>query len=76
MRKSKDVLNVEEAAQLLGVSPWTVREQARQGHLPGRKVGKEWRFSRHGLMIWLQDGVNNHFLEPPGHSGQDSASDW
>ena len=76
MRKSKDVLNVEEAAQLLGVSAWTVREQARQGHLPGRKVGKEWRFSRQGLMIWLQDGVRNDLLEPPASSGQDAAANW
>lgn len=59
----KDVLNVEEAAELLGVSPWTVREQARMGRLPGRKVGKEWRFSRAALLSWLagsqQDGQSS-----------------
>jgi excisionase family DNA binding protein len=76
MRKSKDVLNVEEAAELLGVSPWTVREQARQGHLPGRKVGKEWRFSRQGLMIWLQDGVKPDILAPPEATGHDTAANW
>ncbi|MDP8922274.1 MAG: helix-turn-helix domain-containing protein [Chloroflexota bacterium] len=52
----KDVLNVDQAAELLSVSPWTVREQARQGHLPGRKVGKEWRFSRVALLTWLAGG--------------------
>ena len=76
MRKSKDVLNVEEAAQLLGVSAWTVREQARQGHLPGRKVGKEWRFSRQGLMISLRDVVRNDLLEPPPSSAQDATANW
>jgi excisionase family DNA binding protein len=55
--EKKEVLDVEEAAQLLSVSPWTVREQARQGRLPGRKVGKEWRFSRQGLLQWLRVGA-------------------
>lgn len=54
--REKDVLNVDDAAELLSVSPWTVREQARQGHLPGRKVGKEWRFSRVALLTWLAGG--------------------
>lgn len=54
---NKDVLNVGEAAALLGVSQWTVREQARQGHVPGRKVGKEWRFSRAALLTWLAGDV-------------------
>lgn len=76
MRKSKDVLNVEEAAQLLGVSPWTVREQARLGHLPGRKVGKEWRFSRQGLMIWLEDGLRSDIMAHPGSAGRDTAANW
>lgn len=53
MIASKEVLDVEEAAQLLGVSPWTVREQAKRGSLPARKVGREWRFSRQALLGWL-----------------------
>lgn len=76
MRKSKDVLNVEEAAQLLGVSPWTVREQARQGNLPGRKVGKEWRFSRQGLMIWLEDGVRTDIPTSTAAADRDTAANW
>jgi len=51
---SKEVLNAEEAAELLGVSPWTVREEARAGKLPGRKVGREWRFSRTALLDYLR----------------------
>ena len=57
---AKEVLNVDEAAELLGVSPWTVREQARVGRLPGRKVGKEWRFSRQALLDWLSNGDAFH----------------
>jgi excisionase family DNA binding protein len=53
----KDVLNVGEAADLLSVSSWTIREQSRLGRLPGRKVGKEWRYSRQALLDWLRVGV-------------------
>ena len=55
--EKKEVLDGEEVADLLSVSPWTVREQARLGRLPGRKVGKEWRFSRQGLLEWLREGI-------------------
>jgi len=50
---TKDVLTVNDAAEFLGISPYTVRKQARQGLIPGRKVGKEWRFSRESLVEWL-----------------------
>lgn len=50
----KEVLGADEAARLLGVSPYTVRSLARTGAMPGRKVGKEWRFSRAKLLEWLE----------------------
>jgi len=52
--KDHPVLNVEEAAELLRLSPYTVRELARTGKIPARKVGKEWRFSREALLRWLE----------------------
>lgn len=50
----KAVLNTEEAAELLGLSPYTIREFAREGRIPGRKIGKEWRFSREALIRWVE----------------------
>lgn len=52
--EENEVLTVEEAARLLRVSPWTVRDLARRGKLPGRRVGKEWRFWRRALLEWLR----------------------
>ncbi len=54
--RNKEVLNVEEAALLLSLSPWTVRVLAKAGKLPGRKLGKEWRFSRQALLEYLRSG--------------------
>lgn len=55
MDKRKEVLNVQEAAELLEVSVWTVRELAHRGELPARKVGRAWRFSRKALLDYLAD---------------------
>lgn len=59
MDKDKEVLNVEEAAVLLGVSVWTVREEAHAGRLPARKVGRAWRFSRQALLEHLSGERDN-----------------
>ena len=48
-----DVLTVEQLAQLLQVDEKTVRSLAARGDLPGRKVGRHWRFSRPAVLEWL-----------------------
>jgi excisionase family DNA binding protein len=48
-----EVLTLAETAQLLRVSEDAVRELASQGDLPGRKVGRRWRFSRQAVIEWL-----------------------
>jgi excisionase family DNA binding protein len=52
-RSDAEVLTVEQAAELLQVDADTVRTLAREGTLPGRKVGREWRFARAALLRWL-----------------------
>ncbi len=52
----REILNAEQAAEFLGFNPYTVREKARLGEIPGRKVGREWRFSRTALLEWLREG--------------------
>ena len=54
--REKDVLNVEETAEFLGFAPYTIREKARDGEIPGRKIGGEWRFSRRRLLEWIEEG--------------------
>jgi excisionase family DNA binding protein len=39
-----DVLTVDDVAALLELKPYTVKEYARRGILPGRKLGRTWRF--------------------------------
>ena len=54
-KDSGDVLNVDEAARMLGISGNLVRELAARGELPGRKVGRAWRFRRSTIMRWLDE---------------------
>lgn len=47
------VLTTEQAAELLQVHPNTVLSLAGKGELPGRKVGRDWRFRKSALLDHL-----------------------
>jgi excisionase family DNA binding protein len=49
-----EVLNAAQAGELLQISEHTVIELAEAGRLPGKKLGPVWRFSRNGLVAWLE----------------------
>lgn len=46
------ILTPEQAADLLQVSPDTVREWARLGKIPARRFGRLWRFDAEELKAW------------------------
>ena len=48
-----EVLTAEQAAALLQVDARTVAGLASRGELPGRKIGRKWRFSRQAILEWL-----------------------
>lgn len=50
----KDVLKTDEVAELLEITPLTVREWAKKGKIPAKKIGKEWRFSKAAILKWLE----------------------
>jgi excisionase family DNA binding protein len=52
-----------EAAGYLRVTVRTITEEAKRGRLPGRRVGKGWRFSRRGLERWLASGPEAEDME-------------
>jgi excisionase family DNA binding protein len=49
-----DVLTLAEAAKFLRLPPKTVERLVAEQGLPGRKVGKEWRFLRAAIERWLE----------------------
>lgn len=48
-----EVMGVQELAEYLRISVHTVYRLAEQGKIPGRKVGKHWRFHREVIVDWL-----------------------
>lgn len=58
----KDILNVEQATELLGVSEKTLIKLLREEHIPARKIGREWRFSREALIRWLASGDSIDYI--------------
>src|SRR4051794_11024783 len=51
--REPDVLRVEQLAELRQVDEKTLRSLAGKAELPGRKVGRHWRFSRQAVLDWL-----------------------
>lgn len=50
----KEILNTNQAAELLGIPELTVIRWARKGIIPGRKVGRFWLFSKSRLIDWVK----------------------
>ena len=48
------MLDLDEAAALLRVTPEVVRVLAESHRIPARRVGEEWRFGRAALLEWLK----------------------
>lgn len=52
----KEILTLEEAADLFNVSVKTFIKLLKEETIPARKIGREWRFNRRALIEWLSSG--------------------
>ena len=69
---TREILNVEEAAALLGVSIKTFNKVLHSQDLPARKIGREWKFSRQALIDWVGSGRSRDFYrDAPLEDGGD-----
>lgn len=57
-----DILKLEQAIEFLGVSEKTLIKLLREEHIPARKIGREWRFSREALLHWLATGDSIDYI--------------
>lgn len=56
-----DILNLEQAMEFLNVSEKTLLKLLREEHIPARKIGREWRFSRQALLRWIAEGDSTDY---------------
>lgn len=57
-----DILNLEQATEILRVSEKTLIKLLREEHIPARKIGREWRFSKAALIQWLACGDSFDYI--------------
>ena len=57
----REIMTIEEAAALLGVSVKTFNKVLHTQSIPARKIGREWKFSRQALIDWIGSGRSDDF---------------
>jgi excisionase family DNA binding protein len=55
----KEIMTPREAAEYLSVHVRTLYRLAKNGGIPGRKVGGSWRFKKDALDDWLSCRENH-----------------
>lgn len=73
---SKEILNIDEAAALLGVSIKTFNKVLHNERIPARKIGREWKFSRQALIDWVGSGESSMFYKPEKSGDTRRTSGW
>jgi excisionase family DNA binding protein len=75
----KEILTMEDAAEFFGVSVKTFIKLLKEEKVPGRKIGREWRFSRQALIEWLAVGDSQAYSASEGETREffdEVAPDW
>ncbi|HTX11804.1 MAG TPA: helix-turn-helix domain-containing protein [Solirubrobacteraceae bacterium] len=49
------LLDADDAAAVLKISAYTVRQRARRREIPAIRLGKFWRFRRSSLDAWIAE---------------------
>jgi excisionase family DNA binding protein len=59
----REIMTPREAAEYLSVHVRTIYRLAKNGEIPGRKVGGSWRFKKDALDEWLSWKENPSSIE-------------
>ena len=54
MADSREVMNIRQASQYLGVSPDTLYKYVGEQKIPAFKLGNRWRFKKSKLDEWME----------------------
>jgi excisionase family DNA binding protein len=55
MGDSREVMNIRQASQYLGVSPDTLYKYVNEQKIPAFKLGNRWRFKKSKLDQWMEE---------------------
>ncbi len=51
----RDVLTIDQLADYLQIPKSTLYKLAQDGKVPGKKIGRQWRFHRDSVDAWLAE---------------------
>jgi excisionase family DNA binding protein len=54
MSEAREVMNIRQASQYLGVSPDTLYRYISEGLIPAFKLGNRWKFRKTILDRWME----------------------
>jgi excisionase family DNA binding protein len=55
MADSREVMNIRQASDYLGVSPDTLYKYVGEERIPAFKLGNRWRFKKSRLDQWMEE---------------------
>ena len=55
MNDSREVMNIRQASEYLGVSPDTLYKYVNEQSVPAFKLGNRWRFKKSKLDQWMEE---------------------
>jgi excisionase family DNA binding protein len=55
MAEAREVMNIRQASQYLGVSPDTLYKYVNEQKIPAFKLGNRWRFKKSKLDQWMEE---------------------
>ncbi|HTZ48513.1 MAG TPA: helix-turn-helix domain-containing protein [Verrucomicrobiae bacterium] len=56
--ESREVMNVRQASQYLGISPDTLYRYITEGEIPAFKLGNRWKLRKTILDRWMERKMN------------------
>ena len=59
----REVMDIRQASDYLGISPDTLYKYASEGFVPAFKLGNRWRFKRSRLDEWMDRQSDWHAAE-------------
>jgi excisionase family DNA binding protein len=68
MADSREVMNIRQASQYLGVSPDTLYKYVGDNKIPAFKLGNLWRFKKSKLDQWMEE-KSSQMKQESGQSG-------
>lgn len=66
----RETIEAKEAAELLGLSEWTIYDLARRREIPHIRVGRRVLFRRTSLLSWLDEQEAASVRQEPAARGR------